>query len=205
MGLRQVERTSSISVILSCTDVRGRKCEQSVTAHDLSQQGARLDGITQTLAPGTRVTLQYKETVVLAQIVWVVVVSSGGKCQAGVRLLDPKRCPWKDPDSQSDHARYFPERRKSERYKMSVGVELSNEGQRIAMRGSTADVGIGGCYIETLFPPAIGVRLQVLLWLGPAKLLAKGVVRASYPGVGMGVEFLDLSREETECLDEFLE
>jgi PilZ domain len=205
MDLRQVERTSSISVILSCTDVHGRKCEQSVTAHDLSQQGARLDGITQTLAPGTRVTLQYKETVVLAQIVWVVVVSSGAKCQAGIRLLDPKRCPWKDPDSQSHHARYFPERRKSERYKMSVGVELSDEGQRIAMRGSTVDVGIGGCYIETLFPPAIGVRLQVLLWLGPAKLLAKGIVRASYPGVGMGIEFLDLSWEETECLYKFLE
>jgi len=205
MSLSEATPTCSISVMLSCTDVHGRKCEQSVTAHDLSQQGARLDGITQPLAPGTRITLQYNDRIVVAQIVWVVVVSCGTGCQAGIRLLDPKRCPWKSPDTQSDHTRYLPERRKAERYKMSVGVQLSDEGQRVAMRGSTADVGIGGCYIETLFPPAVGVRLQVLLWLGSAKLLAKGIVRASYPGVGMGIEFLDLSWEETERLYKFLE
>ncbi len=205
MSLSEATPTSSISVMLSGTDVHGRKCEQSVTAHDLSQQGARLDGITQPLAPGTRITLQYNDTIVAAQIVWVVVVSCGTGCQAGIRLLDPKRCPWKSPDTQSNHTRYLPERRKAERYKMSVGVQLSDEGQRVAMLGSTADLGIGGCYIETLFPPAVGLRLQVLLWLGSAKLLAKGIVRASYPGVGMGIEFLDLSWEETERLYKFLE
>lgn len=205
MSLSEATGTSSISVMLSCTDVHGRKCEQLVRAHDLSQQGARLDGITQTLVPGTRITLQHNDTIVVAQIVWVVVVSGGTGCQAGIRLLDPKRCPWKKQDAQSDHTRYLPERRKAQRYRMSVGVQLSDEGGRIAVRGSTADLGIGGCYIETLFPPAVGVRLQVLLWLGSARLLAKGVVRASYPGVGMGIEFLDLSWEETERLYKFLE
>jgi PilZ domain len=205
MSLGEAEQTSSISVTLSCTDIHGRKCEQPVMAHDLSQQGARLDGITQPLAPGTRVTLQYIDTIVVAQIVWVVLVSPGPGCQAGIRLLDPKRCPWKNPGTQSGHTRYLPERRKAERYKLSVGIQLSDDHQQVSMRSSTADVGIGGCYIETIFPPAVGVSLQVLLWLGSTKLLAKGVVRASYPGVGMGIEFLDLSWEETERLYKFLE
>src|SRR5207302_925674 len=129
MNLGEYTKGLSISVMLSGTDVYGTKCEQSVTAHDLSQQGARLDGIYQTLAPGSRVTMQT----------------------------------------------------------------------------STVDVSIGGCYVETLFPQPVGARMKVLLWLGPAKLLANGVVRASCPGVGMGIEFLDLSWEDTERLYRFLE
>ncbi len=205
MSLSEATRQFSISVVLSCTDVHGRKYEQSVIAHDLSQQGARLDGITEPLAPGSRVTLHYKDAIVVAHIVWVVLLAGGDGCQAGIRLLDPKRCPWKNALFSSEETRYLPERRKAERYRMSVGVQLSDERQQHSMRGNTADVGIGGCYIETLFPPAVGARLQVLLWLGAAKLLAKGVVRASYPGVGMGIEFVDLSWEETERLHKFLE
>ena len=73
------------------------------------------------------------------------------------------------------------------------------------MQTTTVDVGIGGCYVETIFPPPVGLRMQVLLWLGSTKLLAKGVVRTSYPGVGMGIEFVDLSWEQTEQLYRFLE
>lgn len=205
MNFGKTTQALSISVILSGTDVNGKKCEQSVTAHDLSQQGARLDGISQSLAPGARITLQYDNAIAAAQIVWVVVSGGSGMCRAGIRLLDPKRCPWKRQLADSDDVLRLPDRRKAERYKMSVGVHLSPEGQEAPMQTSTIDVGVGGCYVETLFPPPVGVRMNVLLWLGSAKLLAKGIVRASYPGVGMGIEFLDLSWEETERLYRFLE
>ena len=205
MTVSDTAQTSSISVVLSCTDIHGRQYEQSVTAYDLSQQGARLDGITQILAPGTRVTVQYKTIIVVAHIVWVVVVSGGEHCQAGIRLLDPKRCPWSTSLPESGRMRRMPERRRCDRYRMSIGVQVSDASQRVMMQATTGDVGIGGCYIETLFPPPVGAHLNVLLWLGSAKLLARGVVRASYPGVGMGIEFVDLSWEETERLHRFLE
>jgi hypothetical protein len=205
MNLGEYTKGLSISVMLSGTDVYGTKCEQSVTAHDLSQQGARLDGICQTLAPGSRVTLQYKGVIAAAQIVWVVVSGGDGVCQAGIRLVDPRKCPWKNAFPDPDDMLRLPDRRKTERYKLSVGVQLSDEADRLAMQTSTVDVGIGGCYVETLFPQPVGARMKVLLWLGPAKLLAHGVVRASCPGVGMGIEFLDLSWEDTERLYRFLE
>jgi hypothetical protein len=204
MSLSEATQKSSISVTLSCTDIHGRECEQAVTAYDLSHQGARLDGIKQTLAPGTRATLQYENIAVMGEIVWVV-VSAGAGCQAGIRLLDPKRCPWNHSPTESDNMRRVPERRKSKRYHLSIGIQLTDEAERLAMRANTADVGIGGCYLETVFPPPTGTRLKVLLWLGSAKLQAKGVVRASYPGVGMGIEFVGLSWDETERLYEFLE
>ena len=205
MSLGETVKVLSISVMLSATDVHGKKCEQSVIAFDLSQQGARLDGINETLPPGSRVTLQYKDAIATAQIVWVVASGGTEVCQAGVRLIDPRNCPWRDALADPDNMLRLPDRRKSDRYKLSVGVQLSDEVQGVAMQTSTVDIGIGGFYVETLFPSPVGASLRVLLWLGSARLLANGVVRASCPGVGMGIEFLELSWEDTERLYRFLE
>lgn len=204
MNLSENTEVTSIALILSGSDVSGRRCEQEVTAYDLSQQGARLEGIQQVLAPGTRITLQYQNVIAAAQIVWVL-SGKAGVCQAGIRLSDPKRCPWRSLLSESSDMLRLPNRRKAERYKLSVGLQLSDGFHGEPMQATTADIGVSGCYVETVFPPAVGARLKVLLWLGSAKLLAKGIVRASYPGVGMGIEFLDLSWEETERLYRFLE
>ena len=204
MNLSEKTEVTSIALMLSCSDVSGKKCEQVVAAYDLSQQGARLEGIRQLLSPGTRVTLQYEDIIAAAQIVWVLSGKSG-VCQAGVRLFDPKRCPWRSLLPGSKDILRVPDRRRAERYKLSVGLQLSDEVHGAPMQATTADIGVSGCYVETLFPAAVGARLKILLWLGPAKLLAKGIVRASYPGVGMGIEFLDLSWEETERLYRFLE
>jgi hypothetical protein len=204
MSLHEAAQVLSTQVILSCVDVHGRSCEQPVTAHDLSQQGARLDGIKQALAPGARVTLRYGGAVVEAHIVWVV-VSARAECQVGVRLLDPKRCPWKSLLGEPEHMRRLPERRKAKRYRVSIGVEVSDEAERLAMRTSTVDISMGGCYIETLFPLPVGANVNVLLWLGSNKLLAKGTVRTSYPGVGMGIEFVGLAWEDSQRLDRFLQ
>jgi hypothetical protein len=205
MSLGETVKALSISVMLSATDVHGKKCEQSVIAYDLSQQGARLDGINETLPPGSRVTLQYKDAIATAQIVWVVASGGTEVCQAGVRLIDPRNCPWRDALADPDNMLRLPDRRKSDRYKLSVGVQLRDEVQGVAMQTNTVDIGIGGFYVETLFPSPVGASLRVLLWLGSARLLANGVVRASCPGVGMGIEFLELSWEDTERLYRFLE
>src|SRR5438270_11889770 len=131
--------------MLSGTDVYGAKCEQSVAGDDLSQQGARLDGIYQTLAPGSRVTLQYKGAIAAAQIVWVVVSGGDRVCQAGIRLVDPRKCPWKNAYANPDDILRLLDRYKTERYKLSVGVQLSDEADGLAMQTSTVDDGMGCC------------------------------------------------------------
>jgi len=201
----ETKQPVALEVLFAGTDVNGKPCEQQLIAYDLTQAGARLDGVAYNMAPGTRITLQHGEAVAAAQIVWVAVSGAGGTCQVGVRLLDPKRCPWTSMLSDSDGTLRLPERRKSERYKASIGIQLSAEKSGAPMQTTTVDVGIGGCYVETIFPPPVGLRMQVLLWHGSTKLLAKGVVRTSYPGVGMGIEFVDLSWEQTEQLYRFLE
>jgi hypothetical protein len=197
-------QAGSINVVVSGTDVNGKACEQQLTAYDLTQTGARLDGSVHSIAPGTRVTVQYENAAAGAQVVWVA-TDAKGICQVGIRLLDPRRCPWKSRLAESDGLARLPDRRRADRYKTGIGVQLSDERFGAPMQTTTVDIGVGGCYVETLFPPPVGLRMQVVLWLGSTKLLAKGVVRTSYPGVGMGIEFIDLSWEETERLYRFLE
>jgi PilZ domain len=194
-----------LSVVIYGVDFTGKKCQQSAIAHNLSTHGARLDGIEHALVPGTTIELLCDGTIVAATVLWLAVSGSAGSTQAGIRLQDPKRCPWRMAISEPGRSVRIPERRKSDRYKVSLEIQMRSLPDRVPMQTTTADVGIGGCYVETMFPLKLGVRIEVLLWLGSEELLARGIVRTSYPGLGMGIEFLDLAWEDMERLYNFLE
>jgi hypothetical protein len=205
MELSESNPVQSIRLLICGVDVSGRECQQTVTAHDLNYSGARLEGLLCAIAPGTKVDLRYNDLVFAARVVWLAVSGASEPCRAGIRLLDPKRCPWKDALPKADKVVRFPQRRKADRYKISVGIQMLDEDENLMMQTSTTDIGPGGCYVETDTPLEVGTRMQVLLFLGTEKLRSGGIVRATYPGIGMGIEFLDLSWEQTEHLYQFLE
>jgi hypothetical protein len=196
---------SSLQLMISGIDVSGKPCQQSVTAHDLNYIGVRLEGLTYAIAPGTQIDLRYKDLVVAARVVWLVMSGAGEPFRAGVLLLDPKHCPWKNELPNDEKVLRFPQRRKADRYKISVGIQILDEADNLMMQTSSSDIGIGGCYVETKSPLDVDTRMKVLLCLGKEKLQTSGMVRAMYPGVGMGIEFLDLGWEQTEQLYKFLE
>lgn len=195
----------SVRLLVCGVDVSGKRREQSVTAYDLDYSGARLEGVTHAIAPGTKIDLHYKDVVVPARVVWLVTLQAHGACRAGIRLLDPKRCPWKNALPDPDGMVRFPQRRRSDRYRISIGIQMQCDDYRWTMQASTSDIGIGGCYIETEAPLEVGARVQALLRLGIRNISTEAIVRATYPGIGMGLEFLDLSWEQSEQLYKFLE
>ncbi len=97
------------------------------------------------------------------------------------------------------------ERREHPRVKTKVSVELREEGSKFPMGGGTADLSLTGCYIENIFPFAIGTTLELKLRVadGTMQVLAK-VVTAD-PQVGNGMEFLNMLPEDMEKLRAFLE
>jgi hypothetical protein len=62
-----------------------------------------------------------------------------------------------------------------------------------------------GCYIESLVPLVIGSSVFITFWLDSDKIKTGGVVRASDPGVGMGIEFTALAEEIQKRLQAYLE
>jgi c-di-GMP-binding flagellar brake protein YcgR len=95
-------------------------------------------------------------------------------------------------------------RREHARIKMSVPVEIQTEASGSPIRGATADLSLGGCYIETIFPFPIGTNLDLQLSIETTVLIAAAVVTCD-PQVGNGIKFIRMLPEDREALESFLE
>ena len=73
------------------------------------------------------------------------------------------------------------------------------------MQCSATDMSARGCYIESLVPLAVGSSIFITFWLDSDKIRTSGVVRASDPGVGMGIEFTTLEDQMQKRLQAYLE
>ena len=96
------------------------------------------------------------------------------------------------------------ERRRYTRYKMAVQIELRPEGTGFPIRLQTSDLSCGGCYLEMAFTLEVGRRVEIVMWIGDKKLVAKGMVVSCHPQFGNGIEFTEISNEQRDQLEEFL-
>jgi len=96
------------------------------------------------------------------------------------------------------------DRREYARIKVSVPVEIQTDASGSPIRGDTADLSLGGCYIETIFPFPIGTNLDLQLSIETTVLIAATVVTCD-PQVGNGIRFIRMLPEDREALKAFLE
>jgi c-di-GMP-binding flagellar brake protein YcgR len=95
-------------------------------------------------------------------------------------------------------------RRESSRLKIHVPIEIEVEGSSTPIRGATADLSAGGCYVETMFPFPMGTVLDLKLQLENTLLVAATVVTCD-PQVGNGIRFEKMLPEDREELEKYLE
>jgi c-di-GMP-binding flagellar brake protein YcgR len=96
------------------------------------------------------------------------------------------------------------ERRRHLRTKIAVPIELSEPGKSFPIRAETADLSLGGCYVEMAFTLPVGTELQITMWIDEFKLSMKGKVVTQHPQFGNGIQFLRLAPENEARLQEFL-
>ena len=60
-------------------------------------------------------------------------------------------------------------------------------------RWRLADISAGACYLESASPFSCGTRVLISVRASGKEYLLEGVVRASHPGTGMGVEFTQVT------------
>lgn len=188
------------------TDVRGSIFRQSVNGRDFSKDGALLDGLSHALNLGDLVGVQYEHTKAHAKITGIEEAEWHHNRQLSVQLLKTSPCPWKSVLEIASVSTFVvvPERRRFTRYHVSIGIELRQETLDVPLHVTTFDVSAGGCYVETMLPMAAGTKLEIRMWLESGKLLTSGIVRTSYPGLGMGIEFEGMTPAETQLLATFL-
>jgi hypothetical protein len=81
------------------------------------------------------------------------------------------------------------ERRQWPRIKVPVQAELQVIGNSFPIRVKTADLSMGGCYVEMMFTLEIGTELNIVLWLGSSNLITRGKVVTRHPQFGNGIQF----------------
>ncbi len=96
------------------------------------------------------------------------------------------------------------ERRGSPRYRCSGSAEFRTEANTGRIWGTLTDISLHGCYLEmnTTFP--IDTKVELVLKSCGIQIKANGIVRASYPALGMGIRFSRIDPENQSQLQKLL-
>jgi hypothetical protein len=188
----------------------GRAFFQSAHARQLGYEGALLSGIEHPLQAEDVIGVQYGDKKARFRVLRVKDLGLPQRIQADVQLLSGQQCPWKElvqedegrknssPPVNGDHRRF-------RRLKVKYPLELRDERGGAAMQTNTSDASGRGCYVESLVPLPLGTKLSITFWIESEKISTGASVRASDPGVGMGIEFIGLDEKVKIRLQSHLE
>jgi len=97
------------------------------------------------------------------------------------------------------------EKRRSPRYKCDGKAEVHQDGTDLRTWATFTDVSLHGCYLEvpTTFP--VGTKLHLKMEASGVQLETGGEVRVNYPGLGMGVAFVDMTEDNLARLKQMLQ
>lgn len=184
-------------------DADGKPFFQNATASNLSSEGALLSRLGHPLKMGEIVGIQYGDKKARFEIKWVKAVGVTKTYEAGVRIMQGQIAPWQDLTVETRAAsRLSPrgteaarpgDKRRFVRHRVNFPITISfPENHRSHMQCTATDIGGRGCYVESLVPLQIGTDVIITFWIDSEKISTKAIVRASDPGVGMGLEFTAL-------------
>lgn len=204
-------------IVLPVTVFR-RKLAQSQLAHtvDLSDTSARLGGLNVLLEPGEIVEVQREGMRADFQVFWMGSPGTTLEGQAGIRSLGSDKSIWglegiagseiDVPVSLSEASAPLPgDKRWHSRLECTGSAAVLSLGSKFAVHGTIKDVSRGGVYVEVTSALPVKSKVTLEMVIEGIALEGKGVVRTSYPMVGMGISFQSLSRENEENLARILE
>lgn len=97
------------------------------------------------------------------------------------------------------------ERRNAPRYPLVLAAEVVELPRGARLSARTSDISRTGCYIDTLNPVPHGSQVRVRITHEDETFEATGrIVYVSY-GLGMGVAFTEVTPEQQQRLDRWLE
>jgi hypothetical protein len=201
-------------IALPVTITRSNGDQQLAQTLDVSESSARLGGLSMLLEPGEIVTVQHRELRARFQVFWMGSPQTSMEGQAGLRGLEPHNPIWglDSPADQTESAQNpdgpatLPgDKRGYSRLECSGAAAVLSIGARFPMQGLIKDVSQGGIYVEITQPLAVGSKVSLKMSIEGMPLEATGVVRTSYPMVGMGISFQDMSQKDMENLDHVLD
>ena len=140
MGKRRDPRIQAkLQVRIAGIDASGRPLLQTVTAQNISRQGALLDGIQSAFKPGEIISVSYKNNKSRFRVIWMGDTGTARAGQMGVQSVDPAQCIWDvatlPPTAADTFAARVTERRQRPRVPCKLGAELYMQGSESSRAG----------------------------------------------------------------------
>jgi len=209
MGKRREPRKEiRVPVRIFGTDSGGQIFSEKVFTVDVSQQGVQLSGVQAQPNVDEIVGVTYGQTKGHFRVKWVGQRGSAKAGNMGLLNLSPEKSLWDFPlpppgfDASVRDAR---DRRASPRVKCASSVEVYPAGETAPIRTRTADLSLGGCFLEMPNPLPRGAQIRIALWVKDFKVWANAEVVTSTPGFGIGVKFTEITEQDRNQLKQFLE
>lgn len=91
------------------------------------------------------------------------------------------------------------------RFRAALPIELRSTTVNAPLRAQTQDICLGGLYVEMSLTQKTSTAVEIVLWIGDAKISAKGLVVSSHPSFGNGIKFTELPDESRQKLRQYLD
>lgn len=203
MGHRQEPRVELNYIATLCgVDAQGRSFLENGIIRNISGRGILLEVAQCAAKVGDTVVLRCGTNRGRFEVMWISSTENGSS-QIGLEHVLPTSLFWglKLPLPAPDP--YYRARQGSRRHNCRFTTELSVEvrvNAKVPIWSSTANVSEGGCFVFMLNSLPLFTRVDIALWLGPAKFWIEGIVVSSVNGAGIGIKFLAISNEARERL-----
>ncbi len=208
---REPRKPVRLPVRIFGTDASGRVFSENVFTVDVSREGARLTGVKSQINPGEIIGLTHGTNKGRFNVQWSGQPGTPQEGQLGLRNIAPEKPLWELPvpppvmDSYSlKRTALGSERRYHPRLDCINSVQLQPQGDAAPIWGKALDLSQGGCFVEMPIPLPKGTKLTIGIWINQRKLFSSGIVVNSRPGYGIGVQFSQMSPEDSEYLRLYL-
>jgi len=212
MGKRLQPRVQGIlPVRIWGNDDNGLPFSEHVCTRDISNKGVCLVGVRALLSSGNTVGLQYRNRQSRFRVTWVA-PSEGQGQNVGLECMQPEKDLWpvatptegRDPyspeEARSRRERALEARRAHPRFPVSGAARVRGRDGNRGHWAKLGDLSLTGCYLQTAEPLEVGRSVALLVKVGNREFEAAAIVRSSWIGTGMGLEFTFLTNPDRATL-----
>lgn len=93
-----------------------------------------------------------------------------------------------------------PERRVQTRFPFTASADVYELRSQTRVNGRCSDLSVGGCYIDTLSPFAVGAVVRIRLVRDSRAFESAAIITYAHTSMGMGLAFTGMKREDQEVL-----
>ena len=128
-----------------------------------------------------------------------------GTAPAPARATTPEKHPRLETTDANSGERFpGPEKRRSARYRCEGSAGMREDGRDVQTWARFTDISLHGCYVEAQATYPVGTVLHLKLEANGVRVENTGTVRVSYPYLGMGIAFTEVSEETRGHMKEMM-